>query len=197
MNYVDALFFLFLVPLILISGLLRKHIVIKEWIIIFSSLLFLSTWGHRSLFTFLFVIAMNYAAARAINRTSKKISRYVLASTITFNIGSLAYFKYYNFFSDILNGTVIIHIAYNDVALPLAMSFYIFHLISYLVDLQAGRTRFGNLREYLFYLSFFPHLVAGPIVRSWQLFPQIGKCRNIPADVPIGLYQLTSGLFLK
>jgi alginate O-acetyltransferase complex protein AlgI len=126
MNYVDALFFPFLVPLILISRLLRGHVVIKEWIIIFSSLLFLSTWGHHSLFTFLFVIATNYAAARTINRTSKKISRYVLASIVTFNIGFLAYFKYYNFFSDILNSTILTHIAYSDVALPLAMSFYIF-----------------------------------------------------------------------
>jgi alginate O-acetyltransferase complex protein AlgI len=81
--------------------------------------------------------------------------------------------------------------------IPLAISFYTFHLISYAVDVTKGRTRKLSIREYLFYLGFFPHVIAGPIVRAWQMVPQIGKVRRIQGDISIGLHYLVVGIFLK
>ncbi len=197
MNYVDTLFFVFLILVVILAKIFRKHARAREWIIIVASLAFLSTWGHQSLLIFIAVISVNYGAARYIDRGREEYSRYALAAVIVFDLVSLGYFKYYNFFVDIFDQVFRQNLEPSEATLPLAMSFYIFHLVSYLVDLQARRSRLGGLREYIFYLCYFPHLVAGPIVRSWQLFPQIGRNRRIPADLPIGLYQFTSGIFLK
>jgi alginate O-acetyltransferase complex protein AlgI len=139
----------------------------------------------------------NFAAAALISRSSSTLSRKFLALAIFQDILALSYFKYCNFFIDSANYVTNLNISHQNVELPLAISFYTFHIISYLVDLQAGRVRRAGIREYLFYLGFFPHLVAGPIVRAWQFFPQIGRRRAAGRDIPLALYQFAIGIFLK
>src|SRR5262249_29407694 len=80
---------------------------------------------------------------------------------------------------------------------PLAISFYVFHIISYLVDVYYGRVARATFGNYLFYLSFFPHLIAGPIVRAWQLMPQIAATRPLRMNFIIGFHFVVTGFFLK
>jgi alginate O-acetyltransferase complex protein AlgI len=197
MMYVETIFFILFIPLVIAVRYVIVPVKLREWLIIAASAIFLASWGHVSMLVFLGVLVINYAATVAIERTDDRISRYLLILTITVDLIALAYFKYYNFFVDSLNGVARTVLGHQEFGLPLAISFYTFHLISYLVDLQRRQIRRAGIREYLFYLGFFPHLVAGPIVRAWQFFPQIGKRRAISSDVPLGLYQLASGLFLK
>jgi alginate O-acetyltransferase complex protein AlgI len=197
MMYVETVFFILFIPLVVIVRYVFIPIKLREWLIIAASAIFLASWGHVSMLVFLGILIINYAATIAIERTDDRISRYLLILTITVNLLALSYFKYYNFFVDSLNDVARTVLGHQDFGLPLAISFYTFHLISYLVDLQRRQIRRAGIREYLFYLGFFPHLVAGPIVRAWQFFPQIGKRRTISSDMPLGLYQLASGLFLK
>jgi alginate O-acetyltransferase complex protein AlgI len=197
MTYVEAVFFILFIPLIIIVRYVTIPVKLREWLVITASGIFLTSWGHGSVWVFLGVLMINYAMTIAIERTDDRISRYLLILTIMIDLLMLSYFKYYNFFIDSLNGMARTAFAHQDFGLPLAISFYTFHLISYLVDLQHRQIRRAGIREYLFYLGFFPHLVAGPIVRAWQFFPQIGRRRTISSDLPIGLYQLASGLFLK
>jgi alginate O-acetyltransferase complex protein AlgI len=197
MTYVETVFFILFIPLIIIVRYVVISTELREWLIITASGIFLASWGHVSILVFLGVLVMNYTATIAIERADDRISKYILILTITVNLFILSYFKYYNFFVDSLNGVARTVLGHQGFGLPLAISFYTFHLISYLVDLQRGQIRRAGIREYLFYLGFFPHLVAGPIVRAWQFFPQIGKRRTILSDIPLGLYQLVSGLFLK
>jgi alginate O-acetyltransferase complex protein AlgI len=197
MNYTDTIFYLLFIPLVILIRLCSLPIRIREWIIIAASAVFLASWGTVSLLIFCEIAFGNFLAAFAISRVDRKLSRYILTATIAVNISALAYFKYYNFFVDSirdLTGTAVQH---QSIGLPLAISFYTFHLISYLVELQSRRTRLANVREYLLYIGFFPHLVAGPIVRPWQFFPQIGKIRDLARDLPFGLHQLVVGAFLK
>src|SRR6201999_3001469 len=103
----------------------------------------------------------------------------------TCDLGALAAFKYSR-----------LHVT-TSLGIPLAISFYTFHIISYLVDIYRGKTREVTFGRYLFYLSFFPHVIAGPIVRTWQLVPQLRLTRRVSADWAIGFHFLVTGFFLK
>ncbi|MGA3238710.1 MAG: MBOAT family O-acyltransferase [Bryobacteraceae bacterium] len=197
MTYIDTLFLVLLIPLVAAVRYVIVPVRLREWLIIAASVMFLATWGHVSLLVFLSVIAINFAATIGIDRAGDRASRYLMAGMIAADLLALGYFKYFNFFIDSWNGVAGTTLPHHDLGLPLAISFYTFHLVSYLVDLQGRRVRRAGVREYLFYLSFFPHLVAGPIVRAWQFFPQIGKRRDVLGDLPVGLYQFVSGIFLK
>src|SRR5208283_3470052 len=103
MTYVDALFYCFFVALVVIVRLVLRDVRFREWLIIAASLVFLATWGHVSLFVFCGVLAVNYAATIAIERTGERPSRYVLILIISCDLLALAYFKYFNFVMDSLS----------------------------------------------------------------------------------------------
>jgi len=130
-------------------------------------------------------------------RLTGKSSKVALGILIAANIATLATFKYANFFGSNLHALTGWIIAAFPLGIPIAISFYTFHIISYLVDVRAGKIRHAGFRQYLFYLSFFPHVVAGPIVRGWQLLPQIGHVRKVRTDLFMGFHFFVVGFFLK
>ncbi|HEY8965359.1 MAG TPA: MBOAT family O-acyltransferase [Candidatus Methylacidiphilales bacterium] len=201
MLYTDTLFLLLLAAMVAVSRVLRPWPVVKEWVLIAFSLFVIASWGLTHLWIFCVVVLVNYAGAhglaRAVERGANRSARLWLAGLIAADVGALAFFKYIQFAVDnvsALLGRPSFHV---PIGAPLAISFYTFHIISYLVDLRKGRVRPTTFREYLFYLSFFPHVIAGPIVRVWQLVPQIGKIRRVPTDWAIGLHDFAVGFFLK
>ncbi len=197
MYYTDTLFLLLFAGVWVITRLLHPWPAIKEWFLIFFSLFVIASWGTYDLTLFLVVLTVNFFIARAISRAGPNNSRRLLAAIITLDVATLAIFKYANFLGGTF-GTLTGHvIPAFPLGIPLAISFYIFHLISYLVDIHAGRVKLATFREYFFYLSFFPHVIAGPIVRAWQLVPQIGSRRWRRLDLPIGLHFFITGFFLK
>jgi len=197
MSYTDPLFLLFFAAVWAITYLLRPWPAIKEWFLILFSFFVIATWGYYDLILFLAVLTVNFFAAQAISRAGPHKSPSLLAGAIALDVLILALFKYANFFGGTLGTLTGEVIPSFPLGIPLAISFYIFHLISYLVDIHAGRVKLATLREYVFYLSFFPHVIAGPIVRAWQLVPQIGSRRWRRLDLPMGLHLFATGFFLK
>jgi len=197
MYYTDTLFLLFFAGVWAVTRLLRPWPALKEWFLIFFSLFVIASWGYYDVGLFIAVLTVNYFAAQAIGRAGPHHARGLLAAAIVFDISTLAVFKYANFLGGTFGALTGHAFPIFPLGIPLAISFYIFHLISYLVDIHAGRVKLATLREYVFYLSFFPHVIAGPIVRAWQLVPQIGSRYRRRLDLPIGIHFFVTGFFLK
>ncbi|HEY8966118.1 MAG TPA: MBOAT family O-acyltransferase [Candidatus Methylacidiphilales bacterium] len=199
MLYTDTLFLILLGALLVLSRLLRSRPAAKEWLLIAFSLLVIATWGYYDLVLFLAVLGVNFAAARWLPRLRANRAKALLAAAISFDVGTLALFKYANFLGGAFSDALSIHLPRFPLGIPLAISFYVFHLVSYLVDIHKKRVHVATFREYLFYLSFFPHVIAGPIVRAWQLIPQIGRvsARRARTDLTMGCHYLVLGFFLK
>jgi len=121
----------------------------------------------------------SWAAARAMERAPRHKGR-ILLLTVVLVLGLLSYFKYINFFSAQVTALLraagsplrLRHIA---VILPLAISFYSFEVISYVIDVYRGEAAEPSLWEFALYVSYYPHLIAGPIVRAHELLPQLRR----------------------
>jgi alginate O-acetyltransferase complex protein AlgI len=119
------------------------------------------------------------------------------------NLGLLGYFKYYDFFVSSTQNLMTVFgldlpLEVRTVVLPVGISFYTFMGISYIVDVYRGDTEPTSLEKFAVYLSFFPHLVAGPIVRPNELIPQIGTPRSPRrVDTSRAFYLIAAGLFKK
>jgi len=195
--YTDSLFLLLFGIVWAIAKMLRPWPVLKEWFLIVISCLVIATWGYFDLGLFLFVILLNYGAVTQIMKADPRRSRLLLILFVGVDVATLSLFKYANFIGGSFSMLTGLTLQKFPLGIPLAISFYTFHLISYLIDVHAGKVKVATFREYFFYLSFFPHVIAGPIVRAWQLVPQIGKVRRITTDLPMGLHYLVTGFFLK
>ena len=143
--------------------------------------------------------AGNFVCARLISAgRGRGIGRFWLVAGVSGNLGLIAYFKYRGLFMEIArwatgSGAV------EAVALPLAISFYTFIQIAYLVDAWRGEVPRYSFGKYLLFVVFFPHLIAGPIVHHCELVPQFRKrsARRVWRNLSIGLTLLAIGLFKK
>ena len=147
---------------------------------------------------------VNQVAATASSRApAAQVRRAALTVAIVFDLAILAVFKYFDFFIGSVNQTLgviglgaplqLLHIA-----LPVGVSFYTFQAISYVADVYRGRCALARPLDYAIYSSFFPHLVAGPIVRPGEFIPQLAGPRD-PAGIPAAraLSLIAGGLFKK
>lgn len=162
-----------------------------------ASWIFYTYWDLR-LFPVLFVsLTVNYALSRLI---AKKIlaPRAAIALVAALNLGFLGYFKYMNFFSNAIGDLTGIATPAFAMWLPLGISFFTFQQISYLVDLAKGRAQLYPVIDYCLYISFFPQLIAGPIVRHHQLVPQFATLGPVTDDqIARGIVFFTIGLAKK
>jgi alginate O-acetyltransferase complex protein AlgI len=196
-----AIFFMIVLPL---SWLLMPHVHRWRPFIIAASFVFYSWWDWRFVFLLAASILWNQLLAVRIHRASVQSQRKALLTlALVGNIGVLAYFKYYDFFvSSSQNLATIVGfdlpISVRGVVLPVGISFYTFMAISYVVDTYRGDTVPTTLEKFAAYLSFFPHLVAGPIVRPNELIPQMETPRNPRVvDTSRAFYLIATGLFKK
>jgi alginate O-acetyltransferase complex protein AlgI len=197
MIYTDSLFLFLFVALFSVNLGLQKLPTANEWIIIAFSGAVIASWGILNLVIFLLAVTANYAVALAMCDAGERMARKLLVAAIAGNVLFLGIFKYANFLAVNLEYASAVSVPRFPLGLPLAISFYTFHAISYLVDLRAGRIALTSFRKFLFYLIFFPHVIAGPIVRAWQLVPQIGVRRLTKYDLAFGVHYLVLGYFLK
>jgi alginate O-acetyltransferase complex protein AlgI len=137
------------------------------------------------------VTVTNQLGAVLIERSrSERARNWIVAGTVAADLSALGFFKYYDFFvqgtdrllADIGLGAPI---ALLSIALPVGLSFFTFQAISYTVDVRRGICERASTLDVAVYLSFFPHLVAGPIVRAREFLPQLAKARD-PRDVAVG-----------
>ena len=172
--------------------------------LVFSSLFFYSWWNVSYLPIILSSMLFNYVIGNSLNndeghyRFSKKS---ILTFGIVSNIALLAYFKYTDFMIDNLNYWIFTENIPNiNLALPLAISFFTFQQISYLVDSYKQETAEYDFLNYALFVTFFPQLIAGPIVHHKEMMPQFAKLRNKVKNyrnIAMGLFIFSIGLFKK
>ena len=157
---------------------------------------FIGLLAGSTMFNQMFGVAIHRSRAPGVKRL-------LLWPAVAGNIGLLGYFKYTEFLLD--SGTSIldvfgveVHPPAVDIVLPLGISFITFQALSYVIDIKRGKLEPGSLVEFAVYLSFFPHVVAGPIVRAAELMPQLRE-KIDPRKVDVGpaFWLIAAGMFKK
>ncbi len=145
-------------------------------------------------------ILFNWFCSRLLLKQNIKYKKIIMWFGICVNVGIIFYFKYFNFFIDNVNFIFKTSLEIEKILLPLGISFYTFQQISYLIDSSRGETEKYTFLEYAVFVSFFPQLVAGPIVLHDEIIPQfrdIAKRKFNNENFAGGLYVLAIGLFKK
>jgi D-alanyl-lipoteichoic acid acyltransferase DltB (MBOAT superfamily) len=172
------------------------HKLAVSWLV-GASFFFYGWWNPPYVLLLLGSIIFNYAAGISL---SEKQRRGTLIIGVTANLGLLGYFKYSNFFIDNINVLIGSDIIFNQVILPLAISFFTFQQITYLVDSYRGESRENSFLHYCLFVTFFPQLIAGPIVHHREMLPQFAKdslYKLNPKNLSVGAIIFIIGLFKK
>jgi len=199
-NSYSFLFSFLPVTLVICFGLAkwRGAAAAQIWLII-ASLLFYASWNLRTLPLLLSSIGFNYLAARIMLRAGETTRRHVLISAIIVDLALLGYFKYTNFFIDTLNSASGANIMVATILLPLGISFYTFQQITLLVDISGGTVVDFRFRDFLLFVTFFPHLIAGPIVHHREMIGQFtaARYRYNAQNMAVGISLFAGGFFKK
>jgi alginate O-acetyltransferase complex protein AlgI len=170
------------------------------WLII-ASLFFYGWWNVSYLALILISVIVNYSLGRVLHRWAKKPEgKLFLASGVVANLATIAYYKYAGFFVVLVNDIYPRNLSVGEVLLPLAISFFTFQQIAFLVDSYRGETREYGFLDYCLYVVFFPQLIAGPIVYHREAIPQYqGRAffASGNRNLSIGLTMLVLGLAKK
>lgn len=167
------------------------------WLIA-ASLFFYGWWNPAYLWVIIASVVFNFAAGLLL-RAKRKL--WLLIAAIGANLVMLGYFKYLGFFTEIASSLLHEDLRLGAIILPLGISFFTFQQISYLVDAYNGRTKTNTFVEYALFVTFFPHLIAGPIVHHLEILPQLVAMKNSKSlakyDLAVGLAMFLVGLFKK
>lgn len=171
--------------------------------LVFSSLFFYSWWNILYLPLILSSMLFNYTLGNILSSTLKKIQfskKSILFFGVSMNIALLAYFKYSDFLIANFNQIAETSIPLLDIVLPLAISFFTFQQIAYLVDSYKGQTQEYDFLNYALFVTFFPQLIAGPIVHHKEMMPQFENKFNLIKNyknISLGIFLFSIGLFKK
>ena len=199
-------------------SLIHSKPVLRNAYLFFVSLFFYYKTSGLFLLVLLFVVTYNFFAARALRRARPGWKAFWVTVSIVIDLGILAYFKYAYFLADFLNDLFGLSIEVRDVLgelcntltgttafrvdaiiLPVGISFFTFQAVSYIMDVK--REKVEPIRDFLdfgFFLTFFPQLVAGPIVRAPEFFPQLHKPYNLSRRwFGIAVFWILNGLIKK
>lgn len=172
--------------------------------LIFLTAMSMWFYGYNSIYylgILIISILLNYILSACMIRTSgKQLKQILLGAGLFLNIGILFYFKYYDFFIENLNSALGSSLPLLKLVLPLGISFYTFQQLSYIIDSYRGECSSYSFLEYAAYVSFFPQLIAGPIVYHSELIPQFRNHNNRKPDfrnLGTGLYAFSLGLAKK
>ncbi|WP_316204926.1 MBOAT family protein [Bradyrhizobium sp. SZCCHNS3004] len=165
-----------------------------------ASLTFYGYWDVHFVPIIVVSIVFNYAMGLLIAQQKGKPRGWLFAVAIAANLGALAFYKYTNFGIQIFNAITASKHPALAIVLPLGISFFTFTQIAYLADVYGGYPHEGSFVKYGLFVTYFPHLIAGPILHHREMMPQFGsdESRRISAEkIAIGLTILTIGLFKK
>ena len=183
----------------------QRNLQLQNLLLLAASYFFYGCWDVRFLFLLIFSTALDYyTGIKIYEAEGKKAKKFWLSTSLLINLGFLGVFKYYNFFvQSFADGLSLVgvqtHPWFLDLILPVGISFYTFHGISYIVDIYRGKiSPERDFVNYSVFVSFFPLLVAGPIERATHLLPQIRNKRIFSStQFNDGLRQILWGLFKK
>jgi D-alanyl-lipoteichoic acid acyltransferase DltB (MBOAT superfamily) len=183
----------------------QRSLKLQNLLLLAASYFFYACWDWRFLFLLMFSTLLDYFTGLKMEKSENNQKRkFWFWLSIIINLGFLGVFKYYNFFaSSFADGLEQLGIQVNpwtlQIILPVGISFYTFHGLSYVIDIYKKRIQAEkNFVDYAVFVSFFPLLVAGPIERATHLLPQIKQPRSFDYNKAIdGLRQILWGLFKK
>lgn len=197
-------FLVFFVVFFAVYWSVKAHVWRMRWLLL-GSIVFYMSWIPWHIVLILFSAGVDYFLAMRIEQSRRPQWRKIyLALSISTNLGLLVFFKYFNFFLGNLDAVLTpmglsVAALRLDLVLPLGISFYTFETISYIVDVYLGKVRaVQSPLEYALYIMFFPHLIAGPIVRSHDFLPQLRRPKRFSWErMQVGAQLFTLGLFKK
>ena len=197
----SSAFFLFLFTgFMVIYFLVNKHHRAKTTFVTLFSLYFY--YKSSGIYFLLLILSalVDFSLANAIfNTESIKKKRAILILSLVLNLGLLAYFKYTNFFYAIICDVTAQNFSPLSIFLPVGVSFFTFQSLSYTIDIYRGSLKpVKSILDYAFFVTFFPQLVAGPIVRAADFIPQIFKPLKVTdAMIGRGVFLIATGLIKK
>lgn len=200
MVFSELIFLCFFLPLLIISYFLCKNRVYRNVVLLLFSLLFYA-WGEPIyLFLMLGVVLVAYLGGLLIDKfkDKKTLCKTVFIITVCLIVSNLLFFKYTNFFFNNLGLLFKRDFSIGEIILPIGISFYTFQILSYVIDLYWGNI--GLQKNYfylLLYLSFFPQLIAGPIVRYSTVEYEISNRQENLNEFAAGLRRFIVGLAKK
>jgi alginate O-acetyltransferase complex protein AlgI len=203
-NSVEFLIFL---PIVFIVYwfVLKNHVRLQNFFLLVAGYVFYGWWDWRFLFLLMLSSTVDYIVGLGLGRTDdEKKRKLILLLSISFNLGLLGFFKYFNFFADSFTvlltklGVQVNPLSLN-VILPVGISFYTFQSLSYTIDVYKRKMEpTKDALAFYTFVSFFPQLVAGPIERAIRLLPQFSVKRTFNVDLAKdGIKQALWGMFKK
>jgi D-alanyl-lipoteichoic acid acyltransferase DltB (MBOAT superfamily) len=183
----------------------NKSLKKQNILLLIASYFFYACWDWRFVFLLAFSTLLDYySGIKIFELNNKSKQKFWLVISVGINLGFLGVFKYYNFFADtfaqvLLNFGFKVHYSTLKIILPVGISFYTFHGLSYVFDIYFQRIKpTYNFVDYTLFVCFFPLLVAGPIERATHLLPQVEKPRTFDYSKAVdGMRQILWGLFKK
>ena len=213
-----AAFWLFFLIVLAGYSLIYKRMVLRNGYLFIVSLFFYYKSGGLFLFLLIFVTVIDFTCGLLIHNSEKRIiRRFIILVSIISNLGILAYFKYSAFFVSLLNSLLgsefqvhdflaefsnsLLGTSFNlsNILLPVGISFFTFQSLSYTIDVYRRKmTPVRNIVDFGFYVSFFPQLVAGPIVRASEFIPQLNNDFHLSKrEFSYALFLISKGLIKK
>lgn len=182
-----------------------RKLMVQNAMLVVASYFFYACWDWRFLFLLLFSTALDYISGLQMSTSKNEVTKkFWFVLSIVVNLGFLGVIKYYDFFATSFASLfhsfgISLSIQTLHIILPVGISFYTFHGLSYIIDCYKNRIKAEkNIVDYALFVSFFPLLVAGPIERATHLLPQLKKPRIFKYDQAVlGLQQMLWGLFKK
>ena len=181
---------------------LTKNVTVKNCILLLGSLVFYA-WGEPVYIVLMLLsILFNFAAGRVIDSALSDgrtgLAKFQFIADVVYNLAVLGFFKYADFVVDNINGLFGAHIPPLELPLPIGISFYTFQILSYIIDLYTGKIRVQkNLLSFALYISLFPQLIAGPIVKYRDIEEQLVGRKESWSKYSYGMTRFVVGLAKK
>jgi D-alanyl-lipoteichoic acid acyltransferase DltB (MBOAT superfamily) len=166
-------------------------------ILVAASLFFYGWWNPSYLILMIISILVNFSIGKMLVQNKAK---WLLVAGLVFNLGLISYFKYFNFLLENISNLFTAEVTTQEIILPLAISFFTFQQIAFLIDAYRGEGQEQSLLRYSLFITFFPQLIAGPIVHHKEMLPQfdLQQARQEKIhNIAIGLSIFAIGLFKK
>ncbi|MCC8067920.1 MAG: MBOAT family protein [Clostridiales bacterium] len=196
MIFSSLLFISVFLPAVLILYWILPNILCRNILLLVASLCFYAYGEPVYVFLMILTALLNYVWARLIVRLPKG-RRAILALAVLQNLGVLAVFKYAGFLAELWNGLGLFQVPVPEIALPIGISFFTFQALSYVIDVYRGEAQAErNVFRLMLYVSFFPQLIAGPIVKYHDIAEELQK-RSLTLDGTLSGISRFAGLLAK
>ncbi|HOH47747.1 MAG TPA: MBOAT family protein, partial [Candidatus Cloacimonadota bacterium] len=198
--FTSSFFMFFFLLIMLPYPILVNKIKVRTWYLMLFSLYFYYKTSGVFVLLLLITSAVNFYLGALIHTRDKKSSKnWLMTLSLIWNLGSLGYFKYTNFIIDTINSVFGGQLPMMDIFLPVGISFFTFQSLSYTMDIYFGKLEpIRSFKDFAFFVSFFPQLVAGPIVRASWFIPQINQKLHLDKETTAkALVLIFAGLIKK